>query len=88
MDLWLRMTFHGAKIRQTGVNQMPRPKGKKPTVRLSVSVNPTDHAELARIAEARDLSIAWVVRRAIADYVERHRDDAQGELAMPRGRGL
>jgi predicted transcriptional regulator len=66
---------------------MPRPKGKKPSVRLSVSVTPADHAELARIAEARDLSIAWIVRRAIADYVERCREGSEPELALPRGRG-
>lgn len=66
---------------------MSRPKGKKPSVRLSVSVSTTDHAELARIAVARDLSLAWVVRRAISDFVERHRSDLQGELHLPRGRG-
>ena len=65
---------------------MSRPKGRKPSVRLSVSVNATDHAELARFAEARDLSLAWVVRRAISDFVERHRNDMQGELHLPRGR--
>jgi predicted transcriptional regulator len=65
---------------------MSRPKGKKPSVRLSVSVSATDHAELARFAEASDLSLAWVVRRAISDFVERHRNDMQGELHLPRGR--
>jgi hypothetical protein len=65
---------------------MSRPKGRKPSVRLSVSVSATDHAELTRFAEARDLSLAWVVRRAISDFVERHRDDLQGELHLPRGR--
>lgn len=65
---------------------MTRPRGKKPSVRLSVSVNATDHAELTRFAHARDLSLAWVVRRAISDFVERHRDDLQGELHLPRGR--
>jgi hypothetical protein len=65
---------------------MSRPKGRKPSVRLSVSVSVTDHAELARFAEARDLSLAWVVRRAISDFVERHRNDLQGELTLTRGR--
>jgi len=64
---------------------MPRRKGTKPTVRLSVSVSPADHAELSRIAAMRDLSIAWVIRRAIADFVERHRESAQGELGLPPG---
>ena len=66
---------------------MSRPRGKKPSVRLSVSVNATDHAELARFAQARDVSVAWVVRRAISDFVERYRNDLQGELHLPRGRG-
>lgn len=66
---------------------MARPKGKKPSIRLSISMNLTDHAELVRIAEARDLSMAWVVRRAIADFVERHREASQQELALPRVRG-
>ena len=48
----------------------------------------SDHAELARFAEAQDLSLAWVVRRAISDFVERHRYDVQGELHLPRGRGM
>lgn len=65
---------------------MSRPKGRNPSVRLSVSVNATDHAELAQFAEARDLSLAWVVRRAISDFVQRHRNDMQGELHLPRGR--
>ena len=64
---------------------MSRPKGKKPSVRLSVSVSANDHAELARFAEARDLSLAWVVRRAISDFVEYHRDETQGELHLLRG---
>ena len=63
-------------------------EGRKPSVRLSVSVSASDHAELARFAEAQDLSLAWVVRRAISDFVERHRYDVQGELHLPRGRGM
>jgi hypothetical protein len=65
---------------------MSRPKSRNPSVRLSVSVSATDHAELARFAGARDLSLAWVVRRAISDFVERNRNDLQGELHLPRGR--
>jgi hypothetical protein len=72
--LWLKKEFSGAKMRRLERVGMPRPKGRKPSVRLSVSVSATDHAELARFAEARDLSLAWVVRRAISDFVERHRN--------------
>jgi Ribbon-helix-helix protein, copG family len=84
MVIWLKPEFCGATMRR-GASQMSRPRGKKPSVRLSVSVNATDHAELARFAQARDLSVAWVVRRAISDFVERHHDELQGELHLPRG---
>ena len=64
---------------------VPRPKGKKPTIRLSITVDRADHAELARLAAEHDLSLAWVVRRAITDFVERNRDGLQRELPLPRG---
>jgi hypothetical protein len=67
---------------------MPNPKGKKPSVRLSISVNGTDHAGLARLVDARDVLLLWVARRAIADFTKRHRNDLQGQLCMPRGRSL
>lgn len=64
---------------------MPRPKGRKPTIRLSISVDRADHAELARLAAEHDLSLAWIVRRAITDFVEKNRAGPQGELPLPRG---
>jgi hypothetical protein len=70
------------RVSRRELSGMARPKGRKPSVRLSVSVSATDHAELARFAEARDLSLAWVVRRAISDFVERHRDDVQAEARV------
>jgi hypothetical protein len=39
-----------------------------------------------RASRKRELSLAWVVRRAISDFVECHRDDTQGELHLLRGR--
>lgn len=64
---------------------MPRPKGKKHPARLSVSVNQSDLAELSRLAVEHDLSVAWMVRKAISEFVERNRADNQGELPLPRG---
>lgn len=66
---------------------MPRPKGKKPTVRLSISVDRNEHAELVRLAAEHDLSLAWIIRRAIADFVEKNRTGLQVELPLPRGHG-
>ncbi len=51
---------------------MARPKGKKPAVRLSVSPDPADHAELSRLAAHRDLSVAWIVRNAVSEFASRN----------------
>lgn len=59
---------------------MPRPRGKKPAVRLSVSLPVTHHSVLLRLAEQEDQSIAGMVRKAVAEYVVRHEADIQAEL--------
>lgn len=65
---------------------MARPKGKKPTVRLSISLDPGDHAELAQLADQYDLTVAWMVRKAVREFIERHRESSQVELPLPRSR--
>lgn len=39
------------------------------TVRTSVSVPAADHAELERLAERKKVSIAWIIRDAIDQYL-------------------
>ena len=66
---------------------MVRPKGKKPTVRLSVNLDPADHAELTRLAAQHDLSLAWMVRKAVSEFVERNANHDQPALPLHRGGG-
>ena len=63
---------------------MSRPRGKKAPVRLSVGVDPTSHAKLSRLANRHDVSLAWMVRKAIADFIERQEVDDQAELPLRR----
>lgn len=63
---------------------MPRPKGRKPAIRFTVSLDPHDHAELSRLADSHDLSVAWMVRKAVAEFVERNRLSEQSELPLSR----
>lgn len=59
---------------------MPRPKGKKDAIRFSVSLDPQFYWKLIRIAESNDVSLAWTVRKAVAEFVERQEEIEQAEL--------
>ncbi len=61
---------------------MPRPRGKKETVRFSVGVDPATYAELSIIASENDTTVAWVVRRALGEFVSKSREQRQGELPL------
>lgn len=63
---------------------MPRPKGKKHPVRVTVSLDPDDHAALTRMAADNDLSVAWIVRRAVAEFVQQKTGHADQELPLQR----
>ncbi len=43
----------------------------KPTVRTTVSLPQDDYSELEVMAEQKKVSVAWVVRRAIEEYLQR-----------------
>ena len=42
--------------------------------RVTVSLSPEDHRALARLSEKSRLSQAWIARRALSEFLERHRD--------------
>lgn len=66
---------------------MSRPRGRRAPVRLSVGVDPASHAKLSQLADRHDVSLAWVVRKAIADFIERQETNDQAELPLQRGSG-
>ena len=51
-------------------------------VRLSVSVDAVDYADLKELAEEKRVSIAWVVRDAVGTYL-----DARSPLFARKNRG-
>ena len=53
-------------------SSMGRPKSNRRSVRLSVTLNEESHRAVREIAEAMDLSIAWIVRRAVSEFLERY----------------
>ena len=44
------------------------------STRLSVSLEEQDHNALVEIAAENDVSVSWVIRKAIRQFVETYRD--------------
>lgn len=40
------------------------------SIRVSVSFNADDYAEIKEIAQAKRVSVAWVVREAVTNYLD------------------
>jgi hypothetical protein len=56
-----------------------REKSKLAT-RVTVSVDERDYEQLALLADEHRVSLAWLVRYAVADFLERYRQD---QLELP-----
>lgn len=48
--------------------------------RITVSLNSRDHDALSALAERCDVSLSWLTRQAIAEFLESH---AKDELQLP-----
>jgi len=46
--------------------------------RLSISISSEDKSALERIAEAKKVSLAWVIRDAVTQYLEASKDKPSG----------
>jgi predicted transcriptional regulator len=49
--------------------------------RVTITLDEADHKQVAALASEYRVSIAWVVRYAVADFLERHRGE-QLQLAL------
>ncbi len=56
---------------------MARPRQNKQTARLSVSFDKEVHERVAALADAHDVSAAWIIRKAISAYLEDYSHSAQ-----------
>jgi len=57
-------------------------KSRKFGPRVTVSLTGSDYDALSLLAEKDEVSISWVVRRAIEEYLEHHRADAEPRLPL------
>lgn len=62
--------------------QLVRSKIGKKSVRISVTLDEGEYAELTRLAVGLDLSAAWMIRRAVSEFVARHGGNLESELLL------
>ena len=55
-------------------------RGKRLATRVTVSVDERDYEQLSTLAEEYRVSLAWLVRYAVSDFLQRYRQD---QLELP-----
>ena len=50
--------------------------------RLTVSLTGQDYDDLSALADKDDVSVSWVVRRAIDEYLDHHRHEVEPALPL------
>jgi len=48
---------------------------KKKPARISVSLPDDEYVEMSALSDKHDVSVAWLARQAIAEFLERHRNE-------------
>jgi hypothetical protein len=49
---------------------MARPRGRQKTIRLTVNLDEQVYSDLLAIANKQDAAMAWVIRRAVMNFIE------------------
>lgn len=65
---------------------MRKPSDERKVARITVSLRPGEHHALSKLAEARDVSLSWVVRKAVEQYIELNLERDQIQLDLPQSR--
>lgn len=55
-------------------------RGQKLATRVTVSIDERDYEQLVSLADEHRVSLAWLVRYAVSDFLERYRQD---QLELP-----
>jgi len=72
------MQFYGV----TNINLMARPRLNRKIVRTSVSFDERTFSEVAQLASQNDVSVAWLVRKAVVELLDRRRQDLESHLPV------
>jgi len=60
---------------------MTQAKAKR-LIRVTVSLDPDEYAEFGKLAKKTDVSISWLIRRAMSEFLKRYGTSGQPELPL------
>lgn len=63
------------------------PAGAKKSIRTSVILPEDVHARIQALADANNVSAAWIIRTAVLRFLEEHGDQTQLPLRLPKTTG-
>lgn len=63
---------------------MANKKREEPVIRVTVGLDQSDHDQLSRIADKAGVSLAWMMRRAAREFIERVSDEHDFEITKRR----
>ncbi len=52
--------------------------------RITITVEPDDYAEMTRIAKDNDITVSWLIRRLMRDFLERQEREGSYQLEIGR----
>ena len=54
---------------------IPNLKKPKPMKRITVTVGPDDYAAFNRLARNSEVTVSWLIRRSMREFLKRHEED-------------
>jgi predicted transcriptional regulator len=61
---------------------MPNRKREEPVVRVTVGLDLSEHERLSRLAREAGVSLAWTLRRAAREFLERQEKQRNGAIQI------
>lgn len=77
-----RLKINCCFVVQKTVIFMARPRLNKKIVRTSVSLDEQMFNEVALLAAQNDVSVAWLVRKAVAELLQHHREELEPQFPL------
>ena len=71
-------------VHHTDASSEKHADGDRPMKRITITVQPEDYAAMTRVAKDNDVTVSWLIRRLMRDFLERHEHGGSFRLELGR----